>query len=67
LFEYLKVLENREYDFTKIGAKDETFSHLKRNYRKLIINIIKITYRIGNTKMYVVRVFDTRQNPKKNK
>jgi plasmid stabilization system protein ParE len=66
LFGYLGILENPEQNFTKIGAKDEAFSHLKRNYRKLIINTIKVTYRVGKTKMYVVRVFDTRQNPKKN-
>ena len=67
LFAYLEVLENRDYIFSKIGAQDEAFSHLKTKYRKLIINTIKITYRVWRAKMYVVHVFDTRQNPKKNK
>lgn len=66
LFGYIGILENPDPNFTNIGAKDEAFSHLKRNYRKLIINTIKVTYRVGKTKIYVVRVFDTRQNPKKN-
>ncbi|MRT15616.1 type II toxin-antitoxin system RelE/ParE family toxin [Vitellibacter sp. q18] len=66
LFEYLEILENPEYDFAKIGAIDEAFSHRKQNYRKLIVNTVKITYRVGKTKIYVVRIFDTRQNPAKN-
>ena len=67
LFEHLTVLENPDFDFRKIGSKDEAFLHLKKNYRKLIFNTIKIIYREGKTEIYVVRIFDTRQNPKKNK
>ena len=67
LFDYLSVLESPDCDFTKIGSKDEAFLHLKKKYRKLIFNTIKITYREGKTNIYVVRIFDTRQNPKKNK
>lgn len=50
-----------------IGEVDEAFSHLKRNYRKLINQHCKITYREGRTTIYVLRVFDTRQNPNKNR
>jgi hypothetical protein len=31
-----EILENSNYDFTKIGSIDYEFAHLKRNYRKLI-------------------------------
>lgn len=61
------ILEYENVNTTKIGAADDTFTHLKRNYRKLIKHHCKITYREGKTKIYVVRVFDTRQHPGKNK
>ncbi len=57
----------RESKFTRIGIIDESFTHLKHEYRKLIIKYCKITYREGKDKVYVVRIFDTRQNPNKNK
>jgi hypothetical protein len=63
----LEILENPNADLTKIGVIDTSFNHLKRTYRKLIVNYCKITYRVGKTKIYIVRVFDTRQNPFKNK
>ena len=60
-----EVLEND--NFKEIGSVDEDFVHLKHEYRKLIHNHCKITYREGKTKIYINRVFDTRQNPNKNK
>lgn len=62
-----EILENPKYDFCEIGATDLEFAHLKRNYRKLIDVHCKITYREGKTKVYINRIFDTRQNPNKNK
>ena len=62
-----EILERKDIDTSKIGAIDEAFTHLKRNYRKLLIHHCKITYREGETKFYIVRVFDTRQHPNKNK
>lgn len=62
-----EILENPECDYTKIGAIDESFSHLKYNYRKLIEGHYKITYREGRKAIYINRVFDTRQNPNKNR
>jgi len=55
--------------FIKMGATDEEFKHLKRHYKKLIDQNIKITYRLSkvNPIVYINRVFDTRQNPIKNK
>lgn len=67
LFEYLEILEKPNNKFEQLGKVDETFVHLKHNYRKLITGDIKITYRLGKTKIYIVRIFDTRQNPNKNK
>jgi plasmid stabilization system protein ParE len=66
LREKTEILENPEYDFSKIGTIDKEFDHFKRTYRKLIAGYCKITYRIGNSKIYIVRVFDMRQDPKKN-
>jgi len=67
IFELLETLENPNYNFTEIGEVDKDFDHLKYSYRKLTLHHCKITYRKGKTKIYVVRIFDTRQNPKKNK
>lgn len=67
IFERLEILEDPKTDFTEIGAIDEDFSHLKYSYRKLIAHHCKITYREGKSKVYIIRVFDTRQHPNKNK
>lgn len=67
IVEATRILENQEYDFKNIGSVDEFFSYLKREYRKIFYKRYKITYREGKTKIYVVRFFDTRQNPNKNK
>lgn len=55
--------------FVKMGATDEEFKHLKKDYKKLIEGNIKITYRFSTSKpiVYINRVFDTRQRPSKNK
>ncbi len=55
------------FGFNKIGSVDEDFTHLKFEYRKLIHHHSKITYRQGKDKIYINRIFDTRQNPIKNK
>lgn len=62
-----EILENPEYDYKNIGSPDESFNHLKREYRKIFCEGCKITYWEGSTKIYVTRVFDTRQHPRKNK
>ena len=67
IFNRIQVLENPDFDFSKIGKIDESFNHLKREYRKLLFEHYKITYREGSSKIYVVRIFDLRQHPKKNK
>ena len=67
LFE--KIDKLRDKRFVGMGSVDQEFEHLKRNYRKLIEGDIKITYRYSTSKqiVYINRVFDTRQNPSKNK
>jgi len=67
IFDLLETLENPNYDFSEIGEVDKDFEHLKYTYRKLTLHHCKITYRKGKTKIYVIRIFDTKQNPKKNK
>lgn len=48
-------------------ALADDFTHLKREYRKILKHYCKITYREGQSKIYIIRVFDTRQDPKKNR
>ena len=62
-----EILESTSVDVSEYGQIDEQFSHLKHQYRKLINNHCKVTYRIGKNAIYIVRVFDTRQHPNKNK
>ena len=62
-----EILEDEKIDLSKIGSIDEAFNHLKYTYRKLLKHHCKITYREGNKKIYIVRVFDMRQDPRKNK
>ena len=67
LRKHTEILERADIDTTRAGSIDESFSHLKYTYRKLTKEHCKITYREGKTKIYIVRIFDTRQNPNKNK
>ena len=62
-----EILERKNVNTSKIGAIDQSFKHLKGNYRKLLNHHCKITYREGKTNIYIVRIFDTRQHPNKNK
>jgi plasmid stabilization system protein ParE len=67
IVESTTILENTEYDFKNLGSVDAFFDYLKTEYRKIYHKDYKINYREGNTKIYIVRIFDTRQNPNKNK
>jgi len=68
-----KVLERVELlsndKFVRMGAVDEDFRHLNHQYKKLIENDVKITYRLSNSRhlVYINRIFDTRQHPSKNR
>ncbi len=63
----IEILQNEK--FTSIGSLDDSFKHLKRDYRKLIEGHHKVTYRqsLDQSKIYINRIFDTRQNPFKNR
>lgn len=63
----VQAVEDLENGITKRGAIDDGMSHLKRTYRKLVINHIRVSYREGKDKIYIVRFFDTRQHPNKQK
>jgi plasmid stabilization system protein ParE len=63
----VEILQKTTFDYSEVGEVDTNFAHLKRDYRKLIEGHCKITYRVGNSKIYINRIFDTRQNPNKNK
>ena len=67
IFDHIAILESPDHNFASIGMVDDDFNHLKREYRKIYKHYCKITYREGSSKIYVIRVFDTRQDPKKNK
>lgn len=64
-FDYFSILESQS-DFTQMGPVDEQFSSHTFEYRKLFFGYLKITYRVGKSNIYIVRIFDSRQNPKKN-
>lgn len=62
-----EILSRTDIDTSRVGAIDDAFPYLKHTYRKLLSKHCKITYREGKTKIYIVRVFDMRQNPNKNR
>jgi plasmid stabilization system protein ParE len=64
-----KVELLKDQRFEGIGLIDEDFRHLIYEYRKITVGYLKVNYRVGfdNTTVYINRIFDTRQNPKKNK
>lgn len=49
----------------KSGAVEPYLGHLKFEYRRLVEGHYKIIYRIQDTKVFINRVFDSRQNPYK--
>jgi hypothetical protein len=67
LIKHVDMLADKR--FVEMGVIDEEFKHLKRKYKKLIEGDIKITYRLSTSTpvVYINRIFDTRQNPLKNK
>ncbi len=66
IVEKIELLKDKR--LTEIGSVDTDFNHLNFEYRKLIVGYSKITYRLGfdKTKVYINRIFDTRQNPLEN-
>ena len=61
LIERVDILE--KYPFS--GQKEPLLADLPKEYRRLIEGKYKIIYHIGNDKIYVNRVFDSRRDPSK--
>lgn len=59
-------VERSLIDKFDVGAKDQQFAH-KGDYKKLLFGMYKVTFRSENGIAYVVRVFDMRQHPDKNR
>ncbi|MFM7428413.1 MAG: type II toxin-antitoxin system RelE/ParE family toxin [Flammeovirgaceae bacterium] len=51
----------------KLGQEDEYFDKLLLQHRRLIVGTYKIIYLIEEDTIYIVDIFDTRQDPKKMK
>ncbi len=51
--------------FPESGPEESGLSHRKKAHRYLVSDHHKIIYRIEKRSVLIVRVFDTRQNPKK--
>ncbi len=51
--------------FPESGPEEPSLSHRKKTYRYLVSAHLKIIYRIEKRFVLIVRVFDTRQDPKK--
>lgn len=65
LISHLQILVS-EHDFSELGSVDSQFRHHKFVYRKLFYHYLRISYKVGKESIFIVRVFDARQNPKKN-
>lgn len=51
--------------FPKSGPVEQSLAHRKKEHRYLVSGHHKIIYRIEKQKVFIIRVFDTRQNPEK--
>ncbi len=52
-------------DFPFVGQEEETLKVLGLNYRYLVEGHYKIVYRVENETIYIIDIFDTRQDPDK--
>ena len=52
-------------DFPFMGQEEETLQALGLNHRYLIEGHYKIIYRVENEVIYIIDIFDTRQDPDK--
>ncbi len=68
-FEYIVALANEinllEEGFIAIGAKYKSKRYPEIEYRKLISSHYLIIYRTKGKKVYINKIFDARQSPKK--
>jgi plasmid stabilization system protein ParE len=50
-----------------VGRKEKYLEHLGLDHRRIIEKHIKIIYRIYNNRIYIIDIFDSRQDPVKMK
>ena len=63
----VSIGESLKMDLYRSYLKDEFFSHLERKYYKHFFYRYKLTDREDLDKIYIIRVFDMRRSPNKNK
>ncbi len=51
--------------FPALGQKEQSLFHQNKEYRSLLHGNFKIIYRVEDQNIFMVRIFDTRQNPDK--
>ena len=49
----------------KMGNREELLKHKKEEYRYLVEGHYKVLYKISTQTVFIIDVFDCRQNPKK--
>lgn len=67
---YNEILDSAEklIDFPEMGAVEHDLSETEDEYRSLLVKKnIKIIYLIEDSSIYVIALFDCRQDPKTNK
>lgn len=52
-------------DFPRLGRKEESIFYKDYEYRSLLVEVHKIIYRIEGGDIFIIEVFDTRQDPDK--
>jgi plasmid stabilization system protein ParE len=61
----IMVAAKKLASMVELGLIEPELEHTKFQYRSLIAGNYKIIYRIADGHIYIVDVFDTRQNPEK--
>jgi toxin ParE1/3/4 len=65
IVKYLKSNINTLVNFPYKGQNLKTTKPLPHNYYYIIVRNYKVIYEIINSNIYIITVFDTRQNPEK--
>jgi toxin ParE1/3/4 len=52
-------------EMPEMGQREPLLTKLKKVYRRLVEGNYKIIYNVADDTIYINRIFDTRQNPKK--
>jgi plasmid stabilization system protein ParE len=63
ILERIKILK----DYKELGPVDEHLKYLNLKHRKLTEGNYKVVYRVEEDTIYITDVFDTRQDPDKQK